>query len=73
MRVFEGRYGSGLNEELINSYQTTDVTARHVLDGFEQSAVHLVHELDGLAALGDGLTLRRRTMHLDEGSIFLVM
>ncbi len=48
VRVLEGGDGSSLNKELVNSNQTTDVTAGYILNGFNITSHHEDGTLDGL-------------------------
>jgi len=38
--VLERGQGAGLHQELVNTHQTNDVTARHVLDGLDVTTHH---------------------------------
>lgn len=48
MGVLEGGDGSSLDEELVNSDQTTDVTAGHIFNGLNVTSHHEDGTLDGL-------------------------
>lgn len=46
--VLEGGDGSGLDEELVDTDETADVTAGHILDGLHVTPHHEDGTLDGL-------------------------
>ena len=50
VRILERRDGTSLHQELIDTDETANVTARHVLDGLGVSAHHENGSLDGLQA-----------------------
>jgi len=69
--LVKGRDGTGLDEVLIDTDETDDVTARHILDGFDVSSHHKDGSLDLLdvqVALGAGHVVGSHNSASETGS-----